>query len=53
MEKQEQELERVSLELEDLRGSMGQIMEMCQVIIAKMGTQTIVISEIVGPMFEP
>ncbi|XP_050896561.1 uncharacterized protein LOC127103338 [Lathyrus oleraceus] len=53
MEEQEQELERVSLELEDLRGSMGQIMEMLQVIRAKMNTQTIVVSEIVGPTLEP
>ncbi|XP_050877821.1 uncharacterized protein LOC127081623 [Lathyrus oleraceus] len=53
MAEQEQELERVSSELEDLRGSMGQIMEILQVIGAKMDTQTTVISEIVGPTLEP
>lgn len=36
MEEQEQELERVSSELEDLPGSVGQVMEMMQVIRAKM-----------------
>lgn len=53
MAEQEQELERVSLELEDLRGSMGQIMEMLQVTRAKMDIQTTVILEIVGPTLEP
>ncbi|XP_050889610.1 uncharacterized protein LOC127094888 [Lathyrus oleraceus] len=50
---QEQELERVSSELEDLRGNMGQVMEILQVIRAKLDTQTTIVSEIVGPTIEP
>lgn len=54
MENQEQELARVSLELDDLRAGVGQIMEMLQVIKAKMDpSQVIVISEISGPTFVP
>jgi hypothetical protein len=53
MADQEQELERVSSELEDLRGNMGQVMEILQVIRAKLDTQATVVSEIVGPSIEP
>ncbi|XP_050875374.1 uncharacterized protein LOC127079000 [Lathyrus oleraceus] len=53
MADQEQELKRVSSELEDLRGNMGQVMEILQVIRAKLDTQTTVVSEIVGPTIEP
>ncbi|XP_050908561.1 white-opaque regulator 2 [Lathyrus oleraceus] len=53
MADQEQELERVSSELEDLRGNMGQVMEILQVIKAKLDTQTTVVSEINGPTIEP
>ncbi|XP_050916569.1 uncharacterized protein LOC127131696 [Lathyrus oleraceus] len=53
MEDQEQELERVSSELEDLQGNMGQVMEILQVIKAKLDTQTTVVSEITGPTIEP
>ena len=53
MADQEQELERVSLELEDLRGNMGQVMKILQVIKAKLDTQTTVVSEITGPTIEP
>ncbi|XP_050875853.1 uncharacterized protein LOC127079510 [Lathyrus oleraceus] len=50
---QEQELEIVRLELEDLRRNMGQVMEILQVIKAKLDTQTKVVSEIIGSMIEP
>ncbi|XP_050902689.1 uncharacterized protein LOC127115069, partial [Lathyrus oleraceus] len=53
MADQEHELERVSSELEDLRGNMGQVMEILQVIRAKLDTQTTVVSEIAGPTIEP
>ncbi|XP_050877297.1 uncharacterized protein LOC127081051, partial [Lathyrus oleraceus] len=53
MADQEHELERVSSELEDLRGNMGQVMEILQVIRAKLDTQTTVVSEIAGPSIEP
>ncbi|XP_050916132.1 uncharacterized protein LOC127131245, partial [Lathyrus oleraceus] len=53
MADQEHELERVSSELEDLRGNMGQVMEILQVIRAKLDTQTTVVSEIAGPSVEP
>ena len=53
MADQEKELERVSSELEDLRGNMGQVMEILQVIKAKLDTQTTVVSEITGPTIEP
>ncbi|XP_050902768.1 uncharacterized protein LOC127115217 [Lathyrus oleraceus] len=53
MADQEQELERVSLELEDLQGNMGQVMEILQVIKAKLDTQTTVISEVISSTIEP
>ncbi|XP_050899859.1 uncharacterized protein LOC127106598 [Lathyrus oleraceus] len=53
MADQEQELERVSSELEDLRGNMGQVMEILQVIREKLDTQTTIVSEIAGPSIEP
>ena len=53
MADQEQELERVISELEDLRGNMGQVMEILQVIRAKLDTQTMVISEITDSMIKP
>ncbi|XP_050916061.1 uncharacterized protein LOC127131169 [Lathyrus oleraceus] len=53
MADQEQELERVSSELEDLRGNMCQVMEVLQVVKAKLDTQTTVVSEITGPTIEP
>ncbi|XP_050877935.1 uncharacterized protein LOC127081758 [Lathyrus oleraceus] len=53
MEDQEQELERVSSELEEIRGNMGQVMEILQVIKAKLDTQMTVVSEITGPTVEP
>ncbi|XP_050915798.1 uncharacterized protein LOC127130883 [Lathyrus oleraceus] len=53
MADQEQELERVSSELEDLQGNMGQVMEILQVIRAKLDTQTTVVSEVTGPTIEP
>ncbi|XP_050875221.1 uncharacterized protein LOC127078842 [Lathyrus oleraceus] len=52
MADQEHELERVSSELEDLRGNMGQVMEILQVIRAKLDTQTTVVSELAGPSIE-
>ncbi|XP_050875618.1 uncharacterized protein LOC127079255 [Lathyrus oleraceus] len=53
MADQEQELKRVSSELEYLRGNMGQVMEILQVIRAKLDTQTTVVSKIAGPTIEP
>lgn len=50
---QEQELARVSSELDDLRGNMGQIMDMLQVIKVKLYIPIVtIISEISGPTFE-
>lgn len=53
MAEQEQEMERVNEELTDLRGNIGQIMEMLQVIRAKMDTQPTIVSEIVNPVITP
>lgn len=54
MDDQEQELERVSLELSDLRGNVGQIMEMIQALSTKLDTpRAIVILEVSGPIFKP
>lgn len=43
----------MSSELDDLRGNVGQIMEMLQVIRAKLDTQETAISEVSGPTLEP
>lgn len=53
MAEQEQDMERVNEELTDLRGNIGQIMEMLQVIRAKMDTQPTIVSEIVNPVITP
>lgn len=50
---QEQELASTSLKLNDLRGNVGQVMEMFQVIKAKLGTQVTVISEVSGSILKP
>ncbi|XP_050895901.1 uncharacterized protein LOC127102590 [Lathyrus oleraceus] len=46
MEEHAQEMDRVNNELADLRGNVGTIMELLQVINAKMDTQPTVVSEI-------
>lgn len=53
MAEQEQDMERVNEELTDLRGNIGQIMEMLKVIRAKMDTQPIIVSEIVNQVINP
>ncbi|XP_050888863.1 uncharacterized protein LOC127094035 [Lathyrus oleraceus] len=53
MVEQEKEMGRVNEELTDIRGNIGQIMEMLQVIRAKMDTQPTIVSEIVNLVITP
>lgn len=53
MAEQEQEMGRVNEELTDLRGNIGQITEMLQVIRAKMDTQPAIVFEIVNLVITP
>ncbi|XP_050908600.1 uncharacterized protein LOC127122279 [Lathyrus oleraceus] len=53
MVEQEQEMERVNEDLTDLHGNIGQIMEMLQVIRAKMDTQPAIVYEIVNLVITP
>ncbi|XP_050875699.1 uncharacterized protein LOC127079345 [Lathyrus oleraceus] len=53
MAEKEQEMERVNKELTDLRGNIGQIMNMLQVIHAKMDTQPTIVYEITNLVIIP